>query len=109
MQATAPDLEKQAFGLPTSQQNFYFVDLYMYPAAPPFPDLKYRKLVNSMSLIACTEPCRHQQDGYCTLTRVVAGGRPAVPVVVACVNFVPRHQSQDSGQRLSDIADPDQL
>ena len=64
-----------------------------------------------MSLIACTDPCVYQIDGYCSLSRAASpgGGQSG------CVNFVPRSQVkrnttlQKSGHGLSDIGHPDEL
>ena len=64
-----------------------------------------------MSLIACTDPCVYQIDGYCSLSRAASpgGGQSG------CVNFVPRSQVkrnstlQKSGHGLSDVGHPDEL
>ncbi len=59
-----------------------------------------------MSLIACTDPCIYQKDGYCSLSRAASMDRPGP----RCVNFVPvRPESQERGQRLPDVSDADQL
>ena len=59
-----------------------------------------------MSLIACTDPCVYQKDGYCSLSRAASTGESGKS---KCVNFVPTHTSQQSGQCLSDVGHPDQL
>lgn len=41
-----------------------------------------------MSLIACTDACVYQQDGYCTLERAASCGLPGPEH--ACVNFAPQ-------------------
>ena len=64
-----------------------------------------------MSLIACTDPCVYQIDGYCSLSRAASpgGGQSG------CVNFVPRSQPernstlQKSGHGLPDVGHPDEL
>lgn len=58
-----------------------------------------------MSLIACTDSCVYQQDGYCTLERAASCGSPGPET--ACVNFVPRRNScannqPDFGHSISD-------
>ncbi len=61
-----------------------------------------------MSLIACTDPCIYQKDGYCSLSRAASIGRPGSR---GCVNFVPLHPPalQQGGQGLPDIGHADQL
>jgi hypothetical protein len=61
-----------------------------------------------MSLIACTDPCVYQKDGYCALSRAVSIGAPGQH---GCMNFVPvcRSHSQQSRQCLSNVGDADQL
>lgn len=68
-----------------------------------------RNLVDRLSLIACTDPCVYQEDGYCSLSRAASPGQMGN---CGCVNFVPRLQSvtgpsQQSGQSLPDIVHPD--
>ncbi len=60
-----------------------------------------------MSLIACTDPCIYQKDGYCSLSRAASMDRPGV----RCVNFVPScpENSQKRGQGLPDVRHPDDL
>lgn len=55
-----------------------------------------------MSLIACTDPCVYQRDGYCSLSRAASTGESGES---KCVNFVP--VSQQSGQSLPNIGHPD--
>ncbi len=59
-----------------------------------------------MSLIACTDPCVYQKDGYCSLSRAASSGEPGRS---GCVNFVPIQNSQQSGHGLPDVGHPDQL
>ena len=65
--------------LPPTQQNFYFVELEIYPLSIG---------VIPVSLIACTSACVYQQDGYCRLERASSYGVPCAES--PCVNFVPR-------------------
>ncbi len=59
-----------------------------------------------MSLIACTDPCIYQKDGYCSLSRAASMDQPGR----RCVNFVPVcAELQQRGQGLPDIGDADQL
>ena len=48
-----------------------------------------------MSLIACTDPCVYQKDGYCSLSRAASAGSPGKS---GCVHFVPTQYSPDSKQ-----------
>ena len=57
-----------------------------------------------MSLIACTDPCVYQKDGYCSLSRAASSGEPGQS---RCVNFVPAQPSQQRGHRLPNVGDPD--
>ena len=59
-----------------------------------------------MSLIACTDPCVYQKDGYCSLSRAASSGEPGQS---RCVNFVPTQPSQQCSHCLSDVGNPDQL
>ena len=64
-----------------------------------------------MSLIACTDPCVYQIDGYCSLSRAASPGDGRS----GCVNFVARNEYksnftlQDGGHGLPDIGNPDQV
>ena len=64
-----------------------------------------------MSLIACTDPCVYQIDGYCSLSRAASPGDARL----GCVNFVPREPVEDSralqqrGHGFPDIGHPDQV
>ncbi len=58
-----------------------------------------------MSLIGCTSDCLYQKDGYCQLDQAMSSGEPSN--AHPCVNYVPR--SQDGGQRLPDVAHPNEL
>ena len=61
-----------------------------------------------MSLIACTDPCVYQCDGYCSLSRAASLGEPGSST---CVNFVPRStgSSQQRRHSLTDVGDPNQF
>lgn len=74
--------------------------------SPPGGDTNRRVVKYIMSLIACTGDCLYQRDGYCTLQRAMSSGEPTGEH--PCVNYVPK-TSQDSGQRLPDIAHLDEL
>ena len=64
-----------------------------------------------MSLIACTDPCVYQIDGYCSLSRAASPGDGQS----GCVNFVARNEQesnftlQNGGHGLPDIGHPDQV
>ena len=58
-----------------------------------------------MSLIPCTQNCKFQDDGLCTLDQARAVGQ-AVPNDV-CLNFTPKPSNQHSNS-LSNVANPDQ-
>lgn len=62
-----------------------------------------------MSLIACTDPCVYQKDGFCTLSRAVSTGSPTRER--SCIHFLPRQEaaSQEHRQGLLDVADRDEL
>ena len=85
-------------------KGFYFVELEIYPLSIG---------VIPVSLIACTSACVYQQDGYCTLERASSCGVPCAES--PCVNFVPRgtavqqRRLQKRGQRLTDVADRNEL
>lgn len=57
-----------------------------------------------MSLIACTDPCVYQKDGYCSLSRAASTGEPGQS---GCINFVPAHPSQEGGHGLPNICNAD--
>ena len=59
-----------------------------------------------MSLIPCTQNCKFQSEGLCTMAQAQSV-RQAVPNDV-CLNFTPRVSDQHSNG-LADIADPDQV
>ena len=63
-----------------------------------------------MSLIACTEECVYQKDGYCALSRAASPGGTAGQTH-HCVNFVPAHALplQKGRQSLTDIGNANQL
>ena len=58
-----------------------------------------------MSLIACTDPCVYQKDGYCSLSRAAYSGEASGS---RCVNFVPV-QSKQGGHSLTNVGHPNQL
>ncbi len=59
-----------------------------------------------MSLIACTDPCVYQKDGYCSLSRAASAGESGQS---KCVNFVPMQTSQQRRHSFTDIGHADQL
>ncbi len=62
-----------------------------------------------MSLIACTDQCVYQQNGYCSLIRAGSRGEPSHQS--PCVNFVPKraHRSQCGVERLPDVGNANEL
>ena len=62
--------------------------------------------VNFMSFIPCTQNCKYQSEGLCTMAQAQAVGQ-AVPND-ACLNFTPRASDQHS-DGLTDVAHPDQI
>lgn len=65
---------------------------------------EYRVIL--VSLIPCTQNCKYQNEGLCTLSQAQSVHQ-AIPNDV-CLNFTPRLSNQHS-DGLSDIADPDQV
>ena len=63
--------------------------------------------VISVSLIPCTQNCKYQNEGLCTLAQAQPAAVQAVPNK-ACLNFTPRPSNQH-GDGLADIAHPDQF
>ena len=59
-----------------------------------------------VSLIACTDPCVYQKEGYCSLSRAASAGEPGGS---GCVNFVPVRPLQQGGHGLPDVGHSDQL
>ena len=57
-----------------------------------------------MSLIACTDPCVYQKDGYCSLSRAASAGELGQS---RCVNFVPVQNSEQCGHSFPDVGHPD--
>lgn len=60
-----------------------------------------------MSFIPCTQNCKFQNEGLCTL----AQAQPAASLTVpndACLNFTPRMSNQHS-DGFTNVADPDQI
>lgn len=58
-----------------------------------------------MSLIPCTQNCKFQDEGLCTLSQAQAPGQ-AVPND-ACLNFTPRLSDQHSDS-FTNVVDPNQ-
>ena len=64
-----------------------------------------------MSLIACTDPCVYQIDGYCSLSRAASPGDGRS----GCVNFVARSEAksnlplQNCGHGFPDVGHSDQV
>ena len=61
-----------------------------------------------MSLIPCTQNCKYQADGLCTLDQTPSAVNQAAVPNDACLNFTPRPSNQH-GNGLSDVAYPDQI
>lgn len=59
-----------------------------------------------MSLIPCTQNCKFQAEGLCTLAQAQAAGQ-AVPND-ACLNFTPKLSNQHSDS-FTDVAHTDQV
>ena len=66
---------------------------------------KSTQVVN-MSLIPCTQNCKFQNEGLCTMAQAQSVGQ-AVPNDV-CLNFTPKLSDQHS-DGFSDVADPNQV
>ena len=62
--------------------------------------------VIAMSLIPCTQNCKFQDEGLCTLAQAQSAGQ-AVPNDT-CLNFTPRLSNQHS-DGLTNVAHPDQI
>lgn len=61
-----------------------------------------------MSLIACTDPCIYQKDGYCSLSRAASGGYPSDKQ--SCVHFLPvSTHSKNGSQGLPNVSDKDKI
>ena len=61
-----------------------------------------------MSLIPCTQNCKFQTDGLCTLDQTPSVVNQAAVPNDACLNFTPRLLNQNS-DGLPYIAHPDQI
>ena len=59
-----------------------------------------------MSFIPCTQNCKFQDEGLCTLAQAQAVDQ-AVPND-ACLNFTPK-QSNEHSNGLTNVAHPDQV
>ena len=59
-----------------------------------------------MSFIPCTQNCKFQDEGLCTLAQAQTAGQ-AVPND-ACLNFTPRLSNQH-GDGLANVPHPDQV
>ena len=62
--------------------------------------------VIAMSFIPCTQNCKFQDEGLCTLAQTQVMGQ-AVPNDT-CLNFTPRLSNQHSNS-LTNVANPDQV
>ncbi len=60
-----------------------------------------------MSFIPCTQNCKFQDEGLCTLAQAQAPAGQAMPND-ACLNFTPRLLNQH-GDGFTNIADPNQI
>ena len=58
-----------------------------------------------MSFIPCTQNCKFQDEGLCTLAQAQTVGQASPND--ACLNFTPRFSNQHSDS-FTNIADPDQ-
>ena len=61
-----------------------------------------------MSLIPCTQNCKYQTDGLCTLEQTPSVVNQAAVPNDACLNFTPRTSNQHS-DGLPDVANPYQI
>ena len=61
-----------------------------------------------MSLIPCTQNCKYQTDGLCTLDQATSVVNLAAVPNDACLNFTPRRSDQH-GNGLTDIAHSNQI
>ena len=61
-----------------------------------------------MSLIPCTQNCKYQTDGLCTLEQTPSVVNQAAVPNDACLNFTPRPSNQHS-DGLPDVANPYQI
>ena len=59
-----------------------------------------------MSLIACTDPCVYQKDGYCSLSRAASPGELGQS---SCINFVPVQSLQQRSHSFPNIGHLNQL
>lgn len=59
-----------------------------------------------MSFIPCTQNCKFQDEGLCTLAQAQTVGQ-AVPND-ACLNFTPKLSNQHSNG-FTNVSDPDQI
>lgn len=82
------------------------------PAPPPHNLYKFSEQIYStpkviaMSFIPCTQNCKFQDEGLCTLAQTQVMGQ-AVPNDT-CLNFTPRLSNQHSNS-LTNVANPDQI
>lgn len=60
-----------------------------------------------MSLIPCTQNCKYQNEGLCTLAQAPSLVNQAVPND-ACLNFTPRESNQH-GNGFPNIAHPNEI
>lgn len=60
-----------------------------------------------MSLIPCTQNCKFQNEGLCTLAQASQPASGLAAPNDVCLNFTPQLSNQDSN-RLPDISHPDQ-
>jgi len=60
-----------------------------------------------VSLIPCTQNCKYQDEGLCTLAQAPSMASQAAPND-ACLNFTPRLLNQHSNS-FPNVAHPDQI
>lgn len=77
------------------------------PTPPLVSSIEIQSMqVTNMSLIPCTQNCKFQSEGLCTMSQAQAVGQ-AIPND-ACLNFTPRLSDQH-GDSFTDVANPDQV
>ncbi len=65
-------------------------------------------MCDPMSLIPCTQNCKYQREGLCTLDQAPQSAMGQAVPNDACLNFTPRPSNQHS-DGFTDVAHPDQI